>query len=259
LISDKYKISGGYFTGIILIGLSVLILPLGIIGFFSSGFSYIGLIWLVFAISGGLLLYSGIASIRSASKTKKDEAILKAALDPESSGTEKEEIKATILADWKYDDETWEAFKQNEKSYRKEDNIYYFIGVVILGTIGLLIFRSANLFVAVAISAILGGIMVLLRSNLSLSKLKKTSGPYSQRAIIGEGYVLMNGHTFDLFDTGRYTSKVEFLPDENPPILEFTIKWMTRKGATFDELRVPVPNNKIEEAIQIVTHFKSKT
>jgi len=34
---------------------------------------------------------------------------------------------------------------------------------------------------------------------------------------------------------------------------------MTRKGATFDELRVPVPNNKIEEAIQIVTHFKSKT
>lgn len=260
MISDKHKVTAGILTGAMLMGLGILIFPIGLVGFLSTGLTYIGLVMLLLAISGGLLFYSGIKQYRDARKTEKDEARLKKKLiKKDATNEEDEQIKATVLAEWDIDDDTWKSFRQNEIGYRNADNLYYFIGVMILGTIGLLIFRAANLFVAVAISAILGGIIVFMRRQMALSKLQADRGPYARKVVIGEGYVIMNGHTFDLFSETRTTTKAQFLPDEQPVILEFTIAWITRHGPSYDELRIPVPPQKMDIAFKIVDHFNSKS
>jgi hypothetical protein len=260
VISDKHKVRAGILTGAMLIGLGILIFPIGLLGFLSTGLTYIGLVMLLLAISGGLLLYGGYKQFRDARKTQKDEATLKEKLNKkETTDKEDEEIRASVLAEWDIDEETWKAFRQNVIGYRNEDNLYYFIGVMILGTLGLLIFRAANLFIAVAISAILGGIIVFMRRQMALSKLNKDYSPYARKVVIGEGYVIMNGHTFDLYSETRTTTKVQFLPNEQPVILEFTISWITRHGPSYDELRIPVPPEQIDTARKLTEHFKSKT
>lgn len=35
-------------------------------------------------------------------------------------------------------------------------------------------------------------------------------------------------------------------------LLEFTIEWITRKGPTNDEYRIPIPKDKMEEAEQLI-------
>lgn len=279
MISDKQSAQGGYFSGGLLLFCGILTAPIGFMGVLASGFTYIGIIMLLLAVGGSLLIYSGIQYIRAAGKLQKDEQALQqqlssngTAVKPDSEkgviseGTKPAEPTPTklvlpdvhIIAEWETDPSTWQQFTINERKYRNEDNIYFFIAVLILGTLVLMLSRSASFWLALGISAGMGAIIVYIRRSLSLSNLQPGNQKSARRVIISDAFVSLNGHTFDLFSASRNTRKVRFLPDESPAILEFTIEWMTRKGPTFDELRVPVPAANFQQAAAVVQYFQKK-
>ncbi len=256
MISDKFSIGAGYFIGAMLFMLGAMLLPIGLLGFISSGFTYIGIVLLVMAISGGLLLYSGVQQFKAARKKSKDaKALYNEATRGATASGDKEQYNNSVLAEWTCDKDTWAAFQKNEIRYRNSDNLYYFVAFVGLGTISLLIFRAANLFIAVAISTIMGGVVVALRRSLSLKKLKTASPDHRRKVVISKGFIMLNGHIFDLYAENRNTRKVELLSGDDPIIPEFTIEWMTRNGVTFDELRVPVPPEHLATAESLLKYF----
>ena len=260
VISDKFSIRTGYFIGTMLFMLGIMVLPIGLAGFLSTGFTYIGIVLLALAVSGGLLLYSGVQQIRDARRKSRDAKALNTVANGENApNADREQYNESVLAQWTCDEETWSLFHKNEIQYRNSDNLYYFAAFVGLGTIALLIFRAANLFIAVAISTIMGGIVVLMRRTLSLKKLRAAQPGQERNVVIAKGFVMLNGHLFDLYAENRNTRKVQFLKDVSPAILEFTIEWKTRNGITFDELRVPVPPEQYESVENLLIHFNNNT
>ena len=260
MISDKFSIRAGYMIGGMLFMLGLVVLPIGLLGFLSTGITYIGIVLLALAVSGGLLLYSGVQQFKAARRKSKDaQSLYAAAGGAGASASDRQQYGESVLAEWTCDTATWQEFSKNEIQYRNSDNLYYFAAFTGLGTIALLIFRAANLFIAVAISTIMGGIVVLLRRTLSLKKLRVAQPGQERKVVIAKGFVMLNGHLFDLYAENRNTRKVQFLKDVSPAILEFTIEWKTRNGTTFDELRVPVPPEQYESVENLLIHFNNNT
>ena len=48
-----------------------------------------------------------------------------------------------------------------------------------------------------------------------------------------------------------WLKKIQMLAGD-PEVIEFTYSWDTRKGRTFDELRIPVPAGRGEEARALI-------
>ena len=55
-------------------------------------------------------------------------------------------MKLEPITEWSYSKEEWNEFVSVERSNKKEDSIYFGIGIVILGTIGLMFFRGVSVF-----------------------------------------------------------------------------------------------------------------
>jgi membrane protein implicated in regulation of membrane protease activity len=263
MIDDRQRSQIGRFTGVMLLVLGLFVTPVGLLGFLSEGFSGIGMVLLILTISGLLIAYGGWQQIRASRTLQQDEQKLHQELNETATpakviaGTPAAQTNKEVLAQWETDAHTWKAFVKNERNYRNSDNIYYFIGVVLLGTPFLMLARAVPWTGALVFSAVFGLLIVYLRRSLSLKKLQPRSGQVPGQVVIGKGYVVLNGHTFDLYSESRHTTRVQFLPDQQPAILEFTIAWITRKGRTFDELRVPVPQNQMEKAKEVVKYFNN--
>ena len=74
-----------------------------------------------------------------------------------------------VRAHWPIDEATWKLFAKNEIKYRNEDNVYFSIAFFALGTVTIMLSRSASLPVAIIVTLIIGGIIVYIRrSGLSV-------------------------------------------------------------------------------------------
>ena len=260
MIDEKQSISFGYFAGGLCIFLGFIITAIGISGIKLIDFDFPGVLFLMFLLSGLLLLFGGIQYIISSGKKQKLENILN---ETDISGsadiTENKitEVAGSIVkGGWDIDETTWQQFIKNEKNYRNSDNIYFLIGFLILGTISIIINRYAEWTTALLICFITGAFVVLLRRSLGLKKVHSVRK--KKQVLITENFVRLNEFTFVLFSENRMTSSIKFLESEIPKILEFKIHWKTRNGVTYDELRVPVPPGKEEAAKKICYNFNNQ-
>lgn len=180
---------------------------------------------------------------------KQQEAVLHAV----QSGQLQEAIP-DVLAHWSIDRDTWNAFCTNEKKYRKEDNIYFFIAFLVIGTIVLLLTRGASLFGGIFIAALIGGITVAARKKVALKKLQVAHG-VPLFVTVGKRHVILNGILYPINTDRMRTGKVRLISDSTPIILEFTLYWPTRKGETFDEFRLPLPPDALAQAQAVLAYF----
>lgn len=160
-----------------------------------------------------------------------------------------------LLTTWQYDTQDWNTFVTLEKQNKKEDNIYFGVGILMLATIGLMVFRNTTFLTAIAFSLPLAILIPWLRMQFSYKHLKK--GIPAPEVKIYTDHLKINTHTIALQNTQRRIKSIKIIEAKNGfQLLEFDIQWLTRKGPTNDEFRILIPFEKIVEAERLIHQFK---
>ena len=162
-----------------------------------------------------------------------------------------------LFLTWQYSDEEWEDYVRIERKNKKEDNIFFGIGVFIIGTIGLVLLRSTTILVGMSFALFFALLMPYLRMRFSYPHLKSASSPtvefYRDRIIAnGKKIVLENDRDIKK----RWLKHLKFIhTDEGVLLLEFDVHWITGKGPTSDEFRFMVLPDKINDAKQLMKQY----
>lgn len=252
MLNNKQAKKGSILVAVLLALVVIIIAPLAI-GALLGGVWYFGL---PLAISCALIIWSILQNIR---KSKEADIEIPATINTATAFADVTETASharnTIIAQWHVNAEMWNAFIRIEKKLRNSDSVYMFIGTIIMGSIGLMLTRGVSLLTAVIFSAGLGCIVVWLRRYFALRNIQAVP-PEGYRIIITPDTVFLNSQAYSLLNENRYLRKVHILNTNGLRMIEFTIGWNTRKGPTFDELRIPVPETNFAEAEKIITYFK---
>ena len=156
------------------------------------------------------------------------------------------------LVDWTYSEKEWNDFVTIEKGNKKEDSIYFGIGILILGTLGLMFLRDTSFWMALLFAAPLAFLIPFLRMKFSYKHLKKgVKNPYVK---IFNDQVVVNGKRIELTNSRKRVKSVKILDSKNNcKLLEIDIQWITAKGPTNDEFRFLIPKDKLEEAEKLTS------
>lgn len=157
-------------------------------------------------------------------------------------------MKLEPITEWSYSEEEWNEFVSIERSNKKEDSIYFGIGIVVLGTIGLMFFRGVSVFTGLLFSIPLAILIPLLRMKFSYRHLKK--GITSPSVKFFQDHIQINTHRIELVSSIKRIKSIKVIDVKNgqKKLIEFDVQWVTRKGPTNDEFRFLIPENKLAEA-----------
>ena len=155
------------------------------------------------------------------------------------------------IASWTYSSKEWDQFVTVEKKNKLQDNIYLGIGIVIVGTIGLMFIRDTSFWIGLLFSLPIAIIIPVLRMVLSYKHLKK--GVQNPQVEVFKNYLLINGKKIETQEKGRWLKSVKILdPKDGVNLLQFEIEWKAGKGKTGDEYRIPIPKNQTQEAERVL-------
>jgi len=166
-------------------------------------------------------------------------------------------LKAAVITQWFYTEQEWNEYVRIERSNKKEDSIYFGIGIVILGTAGLMFLRGTGFFTGLLFSIPLAILIPFLRMKFSYRHLKKEI--VSPTVIFFPDYIKINNHKIVLVSSVKRIKSIKIIntQDNGRHLLEFDIQWMTRKGPTNDEFRFLIPENKMEEAHKMTQSYSN--
>lgn len=162
-----------------------------------------------------------------------------------------------ILAIWNYSVKEWNTYVKIERGNKKEDNIYYGIGIILVGVFGLMVFRGTTLPTALLFAVPFAILIPFLRMRISYPFLKKTNKNIA--VTIFKNKLLVNSKKIKIYADNRWLKSINIIKSGNIKLLEFTIEWGTRRGATNDEYRILIPRDKTTEAQEIVNYFRDKS
>lgn len=158
--------------------------------------------------------------------------------------------KNPVLAHWYYSVEEWEAFTRTEKKIRGEEVLLEALLITVLGTLLLHFTRGASWVVALAICMVIGTIYALIRYTMRLNTIRWRN-PSLPEVIITNSAVIINGNKLDYHSETRWLRRADLAEKEGRNLLAITYEWQTRKGVTFDEIRIPIPKGRLKEGMEI--------
>jgi hypothetical protein len=161
------------------------------------------------------------------------------------------EKRHDLIAYWQYDTRVWDEFVTIEKGNKREDNIYFGIGIVIISTLCLMFFRSVSFWMGLLFSVPLAILIPWLRMIFSYSYLKK--GVKNPEVKIFRAFLLINTKKIVLRSNRRSIKSIKVIDArEGLKLLEFTVEWTTAKGPTHDEFRILIPERQLENVNSII-------
>lgn len=159
------------------------------------------------------------------------------------------------LDTWTFPSHLWNTFVSIEKKNKKEDNIYFGIGILLLCTPFLMFFRSTSFLTALLFTVPLALLLPWLRMLFSNPHLKNRNKESTVK--IYPEYLLINNKRIDLYGEEKWIKDMKIIETSSHfKLLEFTIEWRTRKGNTNDETRIPIPLNKEEKAKELIEFYR---
>lgn len=258
-MDQQTRIAGTYVFAILLFMIAFIFFCFGVGLMFSFPdiWSLGGVISLGFA---GIFIHSGIKNLNDAKNFERDAALqVKAANIKEQSKTvadkKPETVDATtnneilILANWQYSKEEWNTFMKWENNRRKSGILLETFVIAVFGSVILKFLRNAGWLESILISLAFAIIYWAGKSYIAKNAIGKAE---NNQVVITNRSVIINGKVNSFRDNLYWLKKVELLQEANIAVLEFVYAWNTRKGSTSEEIRVPVPKDKIEEASYLV-------
>lgn len=156
-----------------------------------------------------------------------------------------------LLAYWQYDTQVWDEFVTIEKGNKREDNMYFGIGIVIIGTLGLMFLRDTGFWMGLLFSLPLAILIPWLRMTFSYTHLKK--GIKNPEVKIFQDYLMINNKKIELKNVRKRIRSLKVRDTKKGlKLLEFDIQWVTAKGPTNDEFRILIPENKLETVEELI-------
>jgi hypothetical protein len=265
-MDDQKRTVGAVLTAVMLFfcGFICLCLGLGML------FSYPDGIWiwgLVLLGCCGVIIYSGISNLKLSKNIEKDTLIQLQNISTEATkpvtqtATYKDHSPIVlpnqttpantiqVLAKWQYSADEWQRFLQFERKERKTSSTIEALTIMILGGIMLLILRSASWLLAFSISTVLAVVYWLGKYFLSLGSIGKA---VNNEVIITNRSVVINNRVNTFIDGQYWLNSVSLKRDSTPAVIVFNYGWSTRKGASHEDIRIPVPEGKLQEAEAVV-------
>ncbi len=156
-----------------------------------------------------------------------------------------------ILAHWKYTTKQWDEFVTIEKGNKKEDSIYFGIGILIIASLGLMVLRGTSFVTGLLFAVPFAILIPFLRMKFSYRHLKK--GIKNPEVKITFEKLYINNHIVELQNKKKRVKSMKIIEVKNNlKLLEFDVQWLTRKGPTNDEFRILIPEDKIKEAEKLI-------
>lgn len=156
------------------------------------------------------------------------------------------------LAHWHFTSKEWDNFVTIEKRNKREDNIYFGIGIIILATLGLMFLRDTGFWMGLLFSIPLAILIPWLRMTFSYTYLKK--GVQNPEVKIFYDYLLVNQKKIELRNERKRIKSIKTQDTkQGMKLLEFDVQWLTAKGPTNDEFRVPIPDDKEKEIQKLIS------
>lgn len=179
--------AGGILSGVIILSAGVMVSPVAI----GLAISYPHELWwlgAILCVCCLLMISGGIGTIRKARQREKLAELERERIDKElaqqksvqsfaageidalpNSAPAAVPLHPEVLAHWTFTTEEWKQFMTLEKHRRLESSIYEGIGIVILGTIVIILLRGGGFFIALSVSGVMAGIIALLRYSLNMN------------------------------------------------------------------------------------------
>ena len=152
-----------------------------------------------------------------------------------------------LRAYWQYNQEEWQTYTEREWKFRLQEAAWVGIGTGVLATLILYLTRGEDLMTILAISFGIGLLLFVCRVIIAWFTVRANRTADQAVVFIADNGILLNGKFYMLRSNLIRFGGVQWL-DEKPPILEFTVTWDTRRGTSNEQIRVPVPAGKEEEA-----------
>lgn len=266
-MDQKIRTKSSVISGIIVLILGIIMLPIAIGLSLSKGDSVATLLSIVFLVSCILLIYGGIATIIKSKKELKHSNELQKRVNEKlattnlnyntisenkidfNSSIEEESVmkfESEILANWTFNKSEWLQFITWEKKERRLNTFFESFWILLLGAVFIIVFRGASFLIATSISLSIGIIYWII-------KIQFTSKPFKNireenKIVITNVAVIINDSYQPFRNEDCWLGQIKIFEKENLNILEIQYHWNTRKGSTYDEIRVPIPYNKKAEA-----------
>lgn len=262
-MDQKVRNSAGLFSAIIILICGLMILPIAIGALLSTQDTTAFMLGLMLFVASSLLIYGGIKMlIKSRNEKKRTEEIFNKVIEETNktitlNSKTSEVLKdhseqknaAEVLAQWNFNKKEWTDFIKWETKERRVNTIIEASWVLILGTLMIVVFRNGNFLIAALISLIIGLIYYFFKIKLT-SKSYKTI--LNENKIIITPVAVIINDSFNAFRNEDYwLGTVKILKEANFSVFEIEYHWNTRRGGTFDEIRIPIPHNKLEEAEKV--------
>lgn len=154
------------------------------------------------------------------------------------------------LASWTYSTKEWNEYVEVERKNKKEDNIYFGIGIMIFATIALVFFRNTSVLFGFLFSIPFAVLIPILRTKFLFKHLKKgVKNPYVK---IYHEFADVNGRRIELVGKRKRVKSVKIIDSDSLKLLEIDVQWMTGKGPTNEEFRFLIPNTEMETAKKLI-------
>ena len=133
-------------VGVVLTVVGALVTFVGGSALLNITWDVVGFLVLLLTLAGVLLLVSGISQLYIARDlTEKQHQIMESLHTKPADGDVHTTISyQPVRAHWPIDEATWKLFAKNEIKYRNEDNVYFSIAFFALGTVTIMLSRSAS-------------------------------------------------------------------------------------------------------------------
>jgi hypothetical protein len=257
-MDQQTRVAGTYVVAILLFMIAFMFFcfGLGLLFALPDLLGFLGIVVLAFS---GVFIYSGIRNLNDAKLMNRDAALQLKTISPPSQveGNRIENKDAivsdvTILARWQYSKEEWSRFMKWERSRRKTSSTIEAVLIIVLGSLLLRSLRDASWTTAIAISSGLAMFYWLGKYFTSMNSIGKRA---SNEVILTTRSVIVNGKMNSLRDGLYFLKKVELIEENDISVIQFEYGWNTRKGPSSEQIRVPVPANKLEEAKEVVKQY----
>lgn len=150
----------------------------------------------------------------------------------------------------------WNLFVETETALKKEDNIFMAIAFLIIGIPVLMMKRNTSFFTACLYVIPFAIFIPWLRFKIVMSHIK--SNQKNVLVHFHPNYIIINDKKIELFSENRWIKNMEIVDCKNVvKLLEIDIAWSTRKGNIFDELRIPIPLDKLAKAEMLIEFYRN--
>lgn len=248
---DQQVVSkGSKLVAIIYWGLALLISPIAIGGLLSFP-SQAAMLGLVFLLILCFFLWAGYRQWQLA-KQVLQEAVQAAVVVNQAVSIQNQQHQEGLPIVWEYTAADWQAFARWEQKERKTNTLIEAFVLAVLGMLMIILSRGANWVVALVISTIIATIYYRFKVWLTLRGIRQPDQEKRYRVKITADGVFVNGRYHAIQNQQRWRGKLILNEAVQPAVLEFTFHWNTRRGETFDEVRIPVPEGAIVQARALV-------